>query len=204
MRPYWVDNDGKTLVISIHAPLTGCDTGWRELKIRHRLFQSTHPSRGATTFCHRQRAAQSDFNPRTPHGVRQVQVIFGFFFVCDFNPRTPHGVRHCSSLFASQYSKFQSTHPSRGATHLLFFLTHSNQFQSTHPSRGATFDPGEFCISMAKFQSTHPSRGATISTLSMSVSTIYFNPRTPHGVRPQIACSGGKERVISIHAPITG
>ena len=37
------------------------------------LFQSTHPARGATVGCFNQIQPMSDFNPRTPRGVRQHQ-----------------------------------------------------------------------------------------------------------------------------------
>ena len=34
-----------------------------------------------------------------------------------------------------------------------------------------------------QFQSTHPGWGATVSSMADSVGTMYFNPRTPGGVR---------------------
>ena len=100
--------------------------------------------------------------------------------------------------------RFQSTHPSRGATLLtslsgpqawnfnprtphgvrrraLPLIIVGVGFQSTHPSRGATF---VICFIVSRkngFQSTHPSRGATCGHCYMVSS-----------------------REISIHAPLTG
>ena len=58
-------------------------------------------------------------------------------------------------------SKFQFTHPVRGATTAVPSTAHSVAFQFTHPVRGATRlywidDNG------VKFQFTHPVRGATL------------------------------------------
>ena len=58
------------IAISIHAPLTGCDL-YHLLSFQlRRLFQSTHPLRDATVLrlCHINRI--TDFNPRTPYGMR--------------------------------------------------------------------------------------------------------------------------------------
>ena len=38
----------KAIIISIHAPLTGCDHSYRQLKTNPKKFQSTHPLRDAT------------------------------------------------------------------------------------------------------------------------------------------------------------
>ncbi len=56
------------------------------------------------------------------------------------------------------------------------------KFQSTHPSRGATMAPCT-AFTISAFQSTHPSRGATVQRLHGNPKNTYFNPRTPHGVR---------------------
>ena len=56
--------------ISIHAPREGCDVRTRS------------PSWWA-----------SDFNPRTPRGVRRLKSYLSLALDGDFNPRTPRGVR---------------------------------------------------------------------------------------------------------------
>ena len=167
-------------LISIHAPLAGCD----------------RCTVAATT-------AVADFNPRTPCGVRPWEDIMermGYEFqsthplrgatcsirqprACShFNPRTPCGVRRARNRAVRDDGKFQSTHPLRGATHCR---------PAERPKSG-------------KFQSTHPLRGATRSIPPDPRNHRYFNPRTPCGVRlvradvPKIAIE------ISIHAPLAG
>ena len=78
--------------ISIHAPLAGCDRA---------------PHRGGGTF--------SNFNPRTPCGVRPATPMFSAP-AWDFNPRTPCGVRLTAYKVNDKIFEFQSTHPLRGAT----------------------------------------------------------------------------------------
>ena len=58
-------------VISIHAPLTGCDC--------------TRCGNSPST---------ANFNPRTPDGVRRPSVGLSSPNSAYFNPRTPDGVRH--------------------------------------------------------------------------------------------------------------
>ena len=121
----------------------------------------------------------------------------------NFNPRTHRGVRHWEIWMVSPTLKFQSTHPSWGATSKEFAIlldgvnfnprTHRGvrrksylwgdlivQFQSTHPSWGATVAMS-FLIFQSRFQSTHPSWGATANCKH---GCLFFS--------------------ISIHAPIVG
>ena len=69
VRPVGGTLCSESLMISIHAPLAGCDSV-------HRYFHQ----------------AEQYFNPRTPCGVRLCSRS-GFRYVCHFNPRTPCGVR---------------------------------------------------------------------------------------------------------------
>ena len=122
--------------ISIHAPLVGCDAPG------HRICQWT-----------------MDFNPRTPRGVRRRRLMRRVK-KSDFNPRTPRGVRLTCSGGTRGDLRFQSTHPSWGAT------------------------TGDALVNaITQFQSTHPSWGATPGARSTRCVTRYFNPRTPRGVR---------------------
>ncbi len=237
---------GQTDAISIHAPLTGCDVTRAIEMAQDGEFQSTHPSRGATrdgTGRTRPRrisihAPLTGCDGATPNHRRKES---------DFNPRTPHGVRRMFSVPKIKQQPFQSTHPSRGATMYRLSGCSTSIFQSTHPSRGATIRAGRTAENRT-FQSTHPSRGATVSLyfglpgcgisihapltgcdlerLSRFCRYPHFNPRTPHGVRQDAAIarmrlrkfqsthpsrgatfSGSSLlylRQISIHAPLTG
>ena len=128
---------------------------------------------------------------------------------CYFNPRTPRGVRLQPKSLKAACGLFQSTHPSRGATHRNLSRCskqcisihaplagcdmqrwrrkiQTQTFQSTHPSRGATrLIAPESCRVL--FQSTHPSRGATGYVPAGRSQEGHFNPRTPRGVRPSRA-----------------
>ena len=144
----------------------------------------------------------------------------------DFNPRTPCGVRPLLTKLAVRYSKFQSTHPLRGATSKDRPKNAKKLFQSTHPLRGATTTPMRGATPRRVFQSTHPLRGATavggrrffqhlisihaplagcdISETSSIKIHEHFNPRTPCGVRPAAFRHVHVGGDISIHAPLAG
>ena len=78
-------------------------------------FQSTHPARGATPvkFSSQNRVAISIHAPREGcDKYRSVTTGYG----SNFNPRTPRGVRHGNAISGIGHLIFQSTHPARGAT----------------------------------------------------------------------------------------
>ena len=79
-------------------------------------FQSTHPARGATRCSRGCLDTRSNFNPRTPRGVRPLFVSAFDQYDYDFNPRTPRGVRRHHQVPSIAGTRFQSTHPARGAT----------------------------------------------------------------------------------------
>ena len=86
------------LAISIHAPLAGCDPSAKIQAFEHRIFQSTHPLRGATSAC-RQSGTCTIFQSTHPlrGATREEKLV-----------RLLHA--------------FQSTHPLRGATILCSVL----------------------------------------------------------------------------------
>ena len=122
-------------------------------------------------------------------------------------------------------SRFQSTHPLRGATQIRRAMPQSAKFQSTHPLRGATRPscgsarPGLISIHA-------PLAGCDRLPNRAQRRQCHFNPRTPCGVRhwctdkmfgilrfqsthplrgatcEQIAAAGTLP--ISIHAPLAG
>ena len=160
MRPVtsWTMSAGMS--ISIHAPHAGCD------------------GHGPT-----EARSRSDFNPRTPCGVRPSSYS-AISSPPYFNPRTPCGVRPavrkeegrldaisihaphagCDSLGGckSRFRRYFNPRTPCGVRHIVFMRVNGESiFQSTHPMRGAT---------VRWFQS----RGIRLS---------HFNPRTPCGVR---------------------
>ena len=102
--------------ISIHAPREGCDSRCPQPELPKTQFQSTHPARGATRCSRGCLDTRSNFNPRTPRGVRPLFVSAFDQYDYDFNPRTPRGVRRHHQVPSIAGTRFQSTHPARGAT----------------------------------------------------------------------------------------
>ena len=210
--------------ISIHAPLAGCDSPDGANVSRIRLFQSTHPLRGATSNTSSSFFAlifQSTHPLRgaTVH-LRQVIRVFQF--------QSTHPLRGATPETAIRWSVkgFQSTHPLRGATHaydefmgyeyisihaplagcdcrILLRLGNTAIFQSTHPLRGATVF-GNRVEQRRKFQSTHPLRGATYIcgwSTRLPVISIHAPLAGCDFVSPS---SAARSSYISIHAPLAG
>ena len=212
--------------ISIHAPLAGCDIIGSSHYLFSFLFQSTHPLRGATIPPGRWRCSCSNFNPRTPCGVRLA-----------------------SACLPVRRRIFQSTHPLRGATSFSLGRSSLRHISIHAPLAGCDKEVINcFCV-LIPFQSTHPLRGATIIAVrsqrgaEISIHAplagcdkrcdpcrddepisihaplagcdpwlmipaarciLYFNPRTPCGVRLAIVLFRRHDQRISIHAPLAG
>ena len=147
------------------------------------VFQSTLPARGATCPCPRPASPPRHFNPRSPHGERQIishplqdvkryfnprsphgeRLFFALFRASlrHFNPRSPHGERRDWRAEPAATPRFQSTLPARGATkhiaHILAILVISIHAPRTGSDQG--FAPSLKWNQL--FQSTLPARGAT-------------------------------------------
>ena len=190
------------------------------------IFQSTHPIRGATYQIlpgHLHRGI-SIHAPHTGCDLRIHNVFKLYFDIsihaphtgCDdcprpkqrhrghFNPRTPYGVRRRKFFGSHLRDLFQSTHPIRGATTIGTRETEKLRLISIHA----------------------PHTGCDIQEPRPPAQRIYFNPRTPYGVRLIIRVHCPKHgtfqsthpirgatthsgtlpeaRYISIHAPHTG
>ena len=90
-------------------------------------------------------------------------------------------MRPCSVLWTPYRSRFQSTHPLRGATHVIQL-----------PGNGRAI-------------SIHaPLAGCDTGREPVEISLQDFNPRTPCGVRPLAIATVPFSSLISIHAPLAG
>ncbi len=78
-------------------------------------FQSTHPLRGATVMCAGFKLGNS-ISIHAPLAGCDIWYSLSCVASSNFNPRTPCGVRPCTPLFLAGAEGFQSTHPLRGAT----------------------------------------------------------------------------------------
>ena len=169
-------------VISIHAPLAGCDKHHLTPSLARKYFNPRTPC-GVRPMAQLMDCVAVYFNPRTPCGVRRHPLSPGGSTGRDFNPRTPCGVRLRFGAAARKTISFQSTHPLRGATPSLTAPgALKSGFQSTHPLRGATIVPrsgtGRMDISIHA-----PLAGCDVGQHGTAAASLYFNPRTPCGVR---------------------
>ena len=189
------------------------------------IFQSTHPLRGATRLCGCAKTCRTNFNPRTPCGVRLVSKVYADW-TAHFNPRTPCGVRRqavqpeaaagaisihaplagCDSMTTwptRKAPKFQSTHPLRGATSVQFNDGLPLTISIHAPLAGCDYilrsgEPLPIISIHAPLAGCDPTRSTT------TTGTRYFNPRTPCGVRLKEAVNRYLNATISIHAPLAG
>ena len=80
------------LIISIHAPHTGCDACGRTYDFDGVNFNPRTPYGVRLANSSKRPTSQIDFNPRTPYGVRPA-LCSVWRSMQYFNPRTPYGVR---------------------------------------------------------------------------------------------------------------
>ena len=125
--------------ISIHAPIVGCDMS-NVFFINLKGEISIHaPIVGCDC-------------------IKKIHL----YFLLNFNPRTHRGVRQYHSFYFSFLSRFQSTHPSWGATITVLVNGAEIWKISIHaPIVGCDGSTGVACMNTNRFQSTHPSWGAT-------------------------------------------
>ena len=124
------------------------------IKLRlSREFQSTHPVRGATTIGSWVQKA-SEISIHAPRAGCDEMMDIPARMQSNFNPRTPCGVRRVKMVYVIIIKGFQSTHPVRGATGYVAKIMGAEVFQSTHPVRGATANltvlPGQICAKGTK------------------------------------------------------
>ena len=143
-----------------------------------------------------------------------------------FNPRTPYGMRQKQVLLILRQSKFQSTHPLRDAT-FTYHIGNSCKFYF-NPRTPYGMRHADHIVGLADdFISIHaPLTGCDYRSLVAMHISSNFNPRTPYGMRPstqstqhlkmafqsthplrdatQKAVAVWTPKMISIHAPLTG
>ena len=213
--------------VSIHAPREGCDDLEAITPLCRSKFQFTHPGRGATgktatltedarrfnsrtpggvrpTSPRAPSICRQRFNSRTPGGVRlRVRPIL-VRGLLGFNSRTPGGVRPVKKSDRRLSTKFQFTHPGRGATVVAREVHLDTNDVSIHaPREGCDARSSDTRARAIRFQFTHPGRGATWSTrpriwlLSVSI-------HAPRRGATEIARLLQEWEVVSIHAPREG
>ena len=168
-------------------------------------FQSTHPSRGATSGmvfftvtssvsihaplagCDCRRASTSSsarcFNPRTPRGVRRSPPLTCVRFLFLKPPPPAGGATTQSSGMPPSVESFNPRTPRGVRPPYTYVHDYRKQFQSTHPSRGATVL--HVVRNTHRMVSIHaPLAGCGFCRVLTQPRLASFNPRTPRGVRP--------------------
>ena len=153
----WKNYHMESIRISIHAPIVGCDY---------------------SAYTDSNKKAISIHAPIVGCDLRSFWTLLRSFY---FNPRTHRGVRQRCLYQRLISCKFQSTHPSWGAT--------ASDIPSS--TEADNFNPR-----------TH--RGVRPKKRSKYSWWSNFNPRTHRGVRPCRLISSVTYSIISIHAPIVG
>ena len=125
----------------------------------------------------------SDFNPRTPRGVRLLREIIPLD-ASYFNPRTPRGVRPVSVSLSICAFNFNPRTP-RGVRHVQLGSYNAVSNFNPRTPRGVRLSSNSMMSQTTIFQSTHPARGATDGRPAAQSAHADFNPRTPRGVRQQ-------------------
>ena len=102
------------------------------------------------------------FNPRTPRGVRRRPRLATPATPSNFNPRTPRGVRHAIWLRGVPHQGISIHAPREGCdARRLLLVPALSRFQSTHPARGATANfTKEQRVCLAQFAYLHKGKKA--------------------------------------------
>ena len=167
-------------VISIHAPRTGSDVIRKSPPVSISVFQSTLPARGATE-------GRPAFRCRKPISIHA--------------PRTGSDDRLCHSSARSRYFNPRSPHGERRRIGYHHFR--SGIFQSTLPARGATISSSSSGFPM--IISIHaPRTGSDRCAHKRHARDGDFNPRSPHGERPDIIIAPESRPVFQSTLPARG
>ena len=161
-------------------PVRGATPSLRQFGCSKTLFQSTHPVRGATWALRSPRSATTDFNPRTPCGVRPSAgrrrrlpsiSIHAPRAGCDVHPHR-RAARRDISIHA----------PRAGCDLRRAAICRARGISIHAPRAGCDLLPGAFNLN--PYISIHaPRAGCDYKRLVRVCKWFYFNPRTPCGVR---------------------
>ena len=190
--------------LSFAAPLAGRDAISSAITGVYTPFQSTHPSRGATTgrFCNK--CSRVAISIHAPLAGCDVFLPSGCSRFYHFNPRPPCGVRHSRRMDRHCKSEFQSTHPLRGAT----------TYTGTFSGPASNFNPRTPCGVRLADDVQHHLRDAIsihapLAGCDPERQTVRHDGRISIHA-PLAGCDGGfrlddADRLfISIHAPLAG
>ena len=167
-------------------------------------FQSTLPARGATT-APRKPSRTTCISIHAPRTGSDSRSSGRAWTAGNFNPRSPHGERPLQVTILSTTDGFQSTLPARGATAEYLSVIAHRSISIHAPRTGSDVPLSARTPGARGFQSTLPARGATLSCTALRhISFISIHaPRTGSDTAFLLVLHAHITQ-ISIHAPRTG
>ena len=173
-------------LISIHAPLAGCDIDDLIPYANNAKFQSTHPSRGATRAIWIPHSWRKYFNPRAPCGARQRQhdALLRQPLISIHAPRAGRdwssgdkGCRHGISIHAPRAGRDILIEVDGKTVVISIHAPHAGRDRKSYPCRmgGSTY-----------FNPRAPCGARPLVPGIYQLLKNHFNPRTPCGARRQI------------------
>ena len=170
-------------LISIHAPLAGCDIDDLIPYANNAKFQSTHPSRGATRAIWIPHSWRKYFNPRAPCGARQRQhdALLRQPLISIHAPRAGRdwssgdkGCRHGISIHAPRAGRDILIEVDGKTVVISIHAPHAGRDRKSYPCRmgGSTY-----------FNPRAPCGARPLVPGIYQLLKNHFNPRTPRGVR---------------------
>ena len=172
---------GRIYYISIHAPRTGSDRNLQLIVTFFLQFQSTLPARGATA---------AGFAPcRT------------FVFQSTLPAR---GATVNATAAASRRKEFQSTLPARGATGKRDVIRRALEISIHAPRTGSDSSAIASVVIPITISIHAPRTGSDPRRAIWTRRRAYFNPRSPHGERPNILPTPANHRPFQSTLPARG
>ena len=160
----------------------GCDRNVCEGVLEIVIFQSTQPEWAATGSAIKPNPISTDFNPRSPNGLRPTLATASKFLAL-FQSTQPEWAATLIALIVVRKWIFQSTQPEWAAT-----LNKENEGGgsdiSIHAARmGCDTAREKQRRRLTQFQSTQPEWAATLYSVADFINRKDFNPRSPNGLR---------------------
>ena len=145
-------------------------------------------------------ASRGYFNPRSPHGERPSRQQ-STPAASNFNPRSPHGERRHPTHRRPEYRPFQSTLPARGATRAASQSQQPPAISIHAPRTGSDNAEANQKFRAISISIHAPRTGSDLSLLRFPANVHDFNPRSPHGERPDRASPSGGQGYFNPRSP---
>ena len=194
------------VVISIHAAQEGCDVKAQSYLQFLSVFQSTQPKRAATLLpvhgvltiifqsTQPKRAATNDiaeydsspnnFNPRSPRGLRPAVLISCIVFIIKFQSTQPKRAATEVNEFYKKLDKISIHAAQEGCDLTWYNKLHSDSAISIHAAQeGCDYTQAGTCRKVFDISIHAAQEGCDAGRTSILYVPIYFNPRSPRGLR---------------------